>query len=210
MRFYELEQVKALRQSWRNQGRRVVFTNGCFRCLHAGHEATLKAAAKLGDCLIVAVNSADTVRQLKGDAPLLSDYARVAFLSALPYVSAVLLQRELTPCSLLREIKPDILAKGGTTPEIVGREIVEEYGGQVVGLGTVPDCSASWGIESGVTLRIDGVEVPHTEPGYDYTLSFVNGEQWKPVLYARGKREIRPWSVRIKHDEPRDVHGRSG
>ena len=209
MRFYELQEAQALRRAWRDQGRKVVFTNGCFRSLHAGHEAMLREAAKLGDCLIVAVNSAESVRQLKGDAPALSEYARVAFLSALPYVSAFVVQRDLTPETLLKELRPDVLCKGGTTPEIVGREVVQAYGGQVVTLSMTPDCSASWGCESGVVLRIDGVDVPHTEPGYDYTLSLVNAGTWKPVLYVRGNREVRPWSVRIKHDEPRDLNGRS-
>lgn len=209
MRLYEVEAAKALRSAWRNQGRRVVFTNGCFRGFHAGHEVMLREAAKLGDCLIVAINSADTLRQLKGEAPALSEFARVAFLSALPHVSAVVIQRDLTPETLLRELRPDVLCKGGTTPEIVGREIVEAYGGQVVTLSAMPHCSASWGCESGIALRIDGVEVPHTEPGYDYSISFVNAGAWKPVLYAKGRREVRPWSVRIKHDEPRDLNGRS-
>lgn len=116
----------------RTAGRSLVFTNGCFDLLHVGHVSYLEQARALGDVLIVAVNSDDSVRRLKGPTrPVIPAEQRAALLAALACVDHVLIFEEATPHALLEAIRPDVLVKGGTTPEIVGREIVERYGGRV-------------------------------------------------------------------------------
>jgi D-beta-D-heptose 7-phosphate kinase/D-beta-D-heptose 1-phosphate adenosyltransferase len=127
---------------------RVVFTNGCFAAIHAGHVAYLKEARTLGDVLIVAINSTESIRRLKGDRPIIPDADRVAMLSTL--ADRVIVFDDDTPESLIRAIRPDVLVKGGTTDEIVGREIVESYGGMVVKLPAMP------GINTTALLTLPG------------------------------------------------------
>jgi D-beta-D-heptose 7-phosphate kinase/D-beta-D-heptose 1-phosphate adenosyltransferase len=122
----------------RSQGRRVVFTNGCFDLLHAGHVHLLERARALGDFLIVAVNSDASVRRLKGpERPLVGEADRTRLLAALDAVGCVVVFDEDTPLSLIRTIRPDILVKGGDyTPEtIVGADDVAAWGGRVA---TIP------------------------------------------------------------------------
>lgn len=116
----------------RRAGHKVVFTNGCFAALHAGHVAYLREARMLGDLLIVAINCTESVRRLKGDRPIIPDADRAAMLAALDFVNHVLVFDEDTPNGLLEAIRPDVLVKGGTTDAVVGREIVEAYGGRVL------------------------------------------------------------------------------
>jgi len=120
-------------QAERRAGRRIVFTNGCFDLLHGGHLAVLEEAASLGDILIVAINSDASVRALKGpDRPIIDEHHRARLLAALACVDYVVVFDDATPERLLESIRPDVLVKGGTTGHIVGREIVEAYGGRVV------------------------------------------------------------------------------
>jgi len=120
----------------RSAGETVVFTNGCFDLLHMGHVRYLRQARQLGNCLVVAINSDDSVRRLKGDdRPVIGQDERAEMLAALECVDYVTIFDEDTPNELLELLRPDILAKGGSTPVVVGREIVEAYGGQVVTLG---------------------------------------------------------------------------
>ena len=119
-------------RSYRRRGRTVVFTNGCFDLLHVGHVSYLSEAAKLGNTLIVGVNSDASVRRLKGSSrPVIAESDRAAMLAALACVGYVVVFDEDTPHRLLEAIRPDVLVKGGTyTPsEVVGHEIVEAYGG---------------------------------------------------------------------------------
>lgn len=131
----------------RRIGQRIVFTNGCFDLLHAGHVATLRQAANEGDCLVVAVNSDESVRGLgKGpDRPIVTERDRAAMLAALEAVDYVYVFGEPTPCRLLERLRPDVLCKGGTYAkhEIVGWEIVESYGGTAKPLGVVPGLSTT-------------------------------------------------------------------
>ncbi|MEX1094806.1 MAG: bifunctional heptose 7-phosphate kinase/heptose 1-phosphate adenyltransferase [Planctomycetales bacterium] len=131
----------------RKLGQRIVFTNGCFDLLHAGHVAYLNEAAREGDCLIVAVNSDASVRSLgkAPNRPLFDENHRATMLAALEAVDYVIVFDEPTPHALLDRLRPDLLVKGGTysRDEIVGRELVEAYGGQVKPLGAVPGLSTT-------------------------------------------------------------------
>lgn len=134
----------------RSQGKTVVFTNGCFDILHIGHVSYLEAAKKLGDVLIVGVNSDDSVRRLKGASrPVNSELDRAALLSALRAVDYACIFEEDTPLNLITLLRPDILVKGGDyTPEtIVGGDIVRGHGGSVVVLPFVEGKSTSLIIE---------------------------------------------------------------
>ena len=119
----------------RAAGRRVVFTNGVFDMLHPGHIALLRECRRLGDLVIVALNSDASTRRLKGPTrPIMSLYVRAAAVAELETVDAVITQKEDTPHALLIQIHPDVLAKGPpyVESEIVGGEIVRGYGGTVV------------------------------------------------------------------------------
>jgi D-beta-D-heptose 7-phosphate kinase / D-beta-D-heptose 1-phosphate adenosyltransferase len=122
----------------RSAGGTVVATGGCFDLLHAGHARTLSAARALGDCLVVCLNSDDSVRALKGpDRPIMSQEDRVELLLALDCVDAVLVFDEQTPDDALRRFRPDVWAKGGdyTASELPESATLAEWGGRVV---TVP------------------------------------------------------------------------
>lgn len=135
-------------QSRKSLGQKIVLTNGCFDVLHIGHVSYLKEAAALGDCLIVALNSDESVRRLgkAPDRPIFSVDQRAEMLAALECVDYVVEFAEETPHHVLETLRPDILVKGGTyTPEqIVGREIVLQYGGEVYALGERPGISTTY------------------------------------------------------------------
>jgi D-beta-D-heptose 7-phosphate kinase/D-beta-D-heptose 1-phosphate adenosyltransferase len=123
------------REDLRKRGQRVVFTNGCFDILHRGHVEYLREAKQLGDVLIVAVNSDSSIRRLKGTLrPIMAEEDRTVVLAALEMVDYVTLFEEDTPIPLLQILHPDILVKGGDyrEDEVVGSEVVREYGGEVV------------------------------------------------------------------------------
>lgn len=119
----------------RENGGRVVATGGCFDLLHAGHISLLRAARRLGDCLVVCANSDASVRALKGpDRPLVPAADRVRVLAALEFVDAVAVFDELTPASLLERLRPDLWVKGGDYSgiDLAEAEVVRRHGGQVV------------------------------------------------------------------------------
>lgn len=121
-------------RKWRKQGDRIVFTNGCFDILHAGHIQYLEKAAALGDRLIVGVNDDASVTRLKGESrPINQLSSRLYLLASLSSVDAVVPFSEETPLSLIQLVKPDVLTKGGDykTEDIVGAKEVMEGGGQV-------------------------------------------------------------------------------
>jgi rfaE bifunctional protein nucleotidyltransferase chain/domain len=122
-------------------GERVVFTNGCFDVLHVGHVRSLEEARSLGDRLIVAVNRDASVRRLKGASrPIVPERQRAEMLAALESVDWVVLFGGETPLSVIRALRPDVLAKGGDwkLDEIVGRAEVESWGGRVARLHEIP------------------------------------------------------------------------
>jgi len=128
----------------RRGGETIVFTNGCFDLLHMGHVRYLQKARELGSCLIVAINSDDSVRRLKGPSrPVIGQDERAEMLGALECVDYVTIFEEDTPLPLLELLRPDLLVKGGTTPVIVGREFVEGYGGRVLNVECVEGLSTT-------------------------------------------------------------------
>ena len=127
--------TRALTEAWRAAGERIVFTNGVFDLLHRGHAEYLEEAASLGDRLVVGVNTDASVGRLKGPTrPIVPEDERAELVGALACVDAVVLFDDDTPERLIREVRPDVLAKGGDwkLEEIVGRELVESLGGRVV------------------------------------------------------------------------------
>jgi D-beta-D-heptose 7-phosphate kinase/D-beta-D-heptose 1-phosphate adenosyltransferase len=128
----------------RRRGGLIVFTNGCFDLLHAGHVRYLQQAREMGSCLIVAINADDSARRLKGPArPVIGQQERAEMLAALECVDYVTVFDEDTPEALLELLKPDLLVKGGTTGEVVGRQLVEGYGGKVRKLPAVEGLSTT-------------------------------------------------------------------
>jgi rfaE bifunctional protein nucleotidyltransferase chain/domain len=130
----------------KRNGKRVVFTNGCFDLLHPGHIHSLEAARNLGDFLIVGINSDESVRTLKGRSrPLIPEQERAEILAALECVDGVVVFDELTPQNVIAALLPDILVKGSDWPgnQIVGREEVEAAGGKVVLIDNVPGYSTT-------------------------------------------------------------------
>ncbi|MGB2677084.1 MAG: D-glycero-beta-D-manno-heptose 1-phosphate adenylyltransferase [Candidatus Acidiferrum sp.] len=130
----------------KRNGKRVVFTNGCFDLLHPGHIESLETARALGDVLIVGINSDESVRTLKGPGrPVIPAEERAEILASLECVDAVLIFEDLTPQRVIAALLPDILVKGGDWPgnQIVGREEVEAAGGKVVRVEVVEGYSTS-------------------------------------------------------------------
>lgn len=119
---------------WRSEGNNVVFTNGCFDLLHAGHVLLFQEARKLGDKLVVAINSDASVRRIKGDPrPILHEKERLQILSAIEHVDMLIVFDDDEPVELIERLRPDVLAKGSdyAADEVVGADVVRGYGGRV-------------------------------------------------------------------------------
>jgi len=130
----------------KRNGKRVVFTNGCFDLLHPGHIHSLEAARALGDFLVVGINSDDSVRLLKGPGrPLIPQNERAEILASLECVDGVVIFDQPTPREVIAALLPDVLVKGTDWPgnQIVGREEVEGSGGKVVLIDNVPGYSTT-------------------------------------------------------------------
>ena len=138
-------QLPATLAHWRAQGRKVVFTNGCFDLLHLGHVDYLEQARHLGDALVVGLNTDASVRCLKPGRPIQDEAARARILAALAFVDAVVLFGEPTPLALIELVQPDILVKGDdyAVERIVGHELVLARGGQVLTVPLVAGYSTS-------------------------------------------------------------------
>lgn len=131
------EEAVRLCKLWRERGKQLVFTNGCFDILHKGHVLNLEQAAHLGDCLIVGLNADSSVKRLKGNSrPYQQQDSRATVLAALEAVNLVVIFEEDTPESLIQAINPQVLAKGGdyTLEAIAGAAHVIANGGRVVTL----------------------------------------------------------------------------
>ena len=130
----EEKKLEAWLHDFRQTMDKLVFTNGCFDILHAGHVDYLQKARQLGDALLVGLNNDESVRKLKGDSrPIVDEKARAMVLAALEAVDAVVLFKEETPGRLIDQVQPDVLVKGGDylAEEIVGYQTVIEKGGTV-------------------------------------------------------------------------------
>jgi rfaE bifunctional protein nucleotidyltransferase chain/domain len=154
-RFYQRDQLLAARQEWKRQGKVVVFTNGCYDLLHPGHVRLLERARSLGDLLVLALNSDDSVRRLKGPTrPLMPERERVALALTLAAVDAVTVFDEDTPRELIAALLPDILVKGADWAHfIAGRQEVEAAGGKVYALPLEPGYSTTGIVEAILALH---------------------------------------------------------
>jgi rfaE bifunctional protein nucleotidyltransferase chain/domain len=143
--FYDRASLVAERQRWRAEGKRVVFTNGCYDILHPGHIRLLERARNLGEVLILALNTDASVQRLKGPMrPMISQDRRAAMARGLAAVDAVTFFDEDTPRELIAEVLPDFLVKGADWSHfIAGREEVEAAGGQVLALPLEPGYSTT-------------------------------------------------------------------
>ena len=146
MKIIPPENLASLCEQLHAEGSKLVFTNGVFDLLHPGHIHYLREARSLGSHLIVALNTDDSTRKIKGEKrPLMSLVERAEILSAMEMVSYVTWFGEETPDNVIRMVKPDVLVKGGDwrIDQIAGRDFVESYGGQVLSIPFVPGYSTS-------------------------------------------------------------------
>jgi rfaE bifunctional protein nucleotidyltransferase chain/domain len=144
-RFYTREDLIRQRAAWKSEGKKVVFTNGCYDILHPGHVRLLERARSLGDVLILALNNDASVQRIKGPArPFFDERTRVEMALQLEAVNAVTLFGEDTPRELIAVVLPDVLVKGADWAHfIAGREEVEAAGGQVLALPLEPGYSTT-------------------------------------------------------------------
>lgn len=127
--------ARQLVTQWQDEGRQVVFTNGCFDLLHFGHIYLLRGCKQWGDKLVVGLNSSASIRRLKGPhRPLQDDQSRLAVLDALDMVDLIVIFEEDTPLKLINTLRPDVLVKGGDyqSDQIVGAAEIKSWGGKVV------------------------------------------------------------------------------
>ncbi|MFL6283850.1 MAG: D-glycero-beta-D-manno-heptose 1-phosphate adenylyltransferase [Pyrinomonadaceae bacterium] len=153
-----LEELLRVREALRAEGRRLVFTNGCFDILHVGHVRYLAEARRLGDALLVAINSDRSVRALKGaNRPVMNEAERAEILAALAPVDFVTVFDDESPRTLIAKVLPDVLVKGGDyrPEEIHGREEVERAGGRVLSLPFVEGASTT-GIIERIRMKAEG------------------------------------------------------
>lgn len=145
-----LDQLLPIIREEQRNGKRFVFTNGCFDLIHVGHTRYLQEARSAGDYLIIGVNSDRSVQELKGPTrPIVPLSERLEILASLYFVDWVLPFDEQTPFNLIEQIKPDILIKGGDwdVEKIVGKDIVERHGGKVFTIPEIPGGSTTGIIE---------------------------------------------------------------
>ncbi|KQC06370.1 MAG: hypothetical protein APR54_07330 [Candidatus Cloacimonas sp. SDB] len=140
------QEIRQIVDSLKKRSQKIVFTNGCFDLIHAGHIKYLRKAKDLGDILIVGLNSDESVKRLKGnDRPLNLQQARALVLSELISVDYIVIFQEDTPYDLIKYIKPDILVKGGDwqVKDIVGSELVLKNGGEVLSINYITGFSTT-------------------------------------------------------------------
>ncbi len=140
------DEIAVQAQTYRNQGKTIAFSNGCFDILHAGHVTYLQAVKALGDVLILGLNSDRSVREIKGEKrPVVPDTERACVMAALGAVDHVVIFDEPDPLELIKVVQPDILAKGADYAEedIIGGEVVKARGGRVERIDLEPGVSTS-------------------------------------------------------------------
>ncbi len=149
-KIFKIDDLVKFIQKAKSEGKKTIFTNGCFDILHRGHIEIFEKAKRMGDILIVALNSDSSVKKLKGKGrPIVNEEDRAYIIASLECVDVVCLFDEETPAGIIDLIKPDILVKGGdyNIDEIVGRESVWENGGEVVTIPLLKGRSTSGIIE---------------------------------------------------------------
>ncbi|MGH8214308.1 MAG: D-glycero-beta-D-manno-heptose 1-phosphate adenylyltransferase [Rhodanobacteraceae bacterium] len=152
---------------WRAAGNRIVFTNGCFDLLHAGHLSLLHQAARCGDKLVLAINSDTSVQRLKGQGrPVVPQHERAAMLAALTCVDAVTIFDEDTPLETIQAVRPDVLVKGQDyrIEQVVGRDVVDAAGGEIVLVPLLPERSTTALIERITTGVANASDNPRIDP----------------------------------------------
>lgn len=140
------EQARKLADEWRRAGEKIILTNGCFDLLHVGHIRYLHAAKQLGGKLVVALNADESVRKIKGEGrPLMPESERAEILAALSDVDAILVFTEPDVRAVIRELRPDVQAKGTdyTAESVPERDEVMAYGGRVAIVGDPKDHSTT-------------------------------------------------------------------
>jgi len=140
------EDFKKQYEILKSQNKKIVFTNGCFDIIHRGHIEYLNEAKNLGDVLVIGLNSDKSVRKLKGnDRPIINQSDRAFILLNLKSVDYVIVFEEDTPYELIKSVKPDFLVKGGDWKEedIVGSDILKEYGGKTISLKFIDSYSTT-------------------------------------------------------------------
>jgi glycerol-3-phosphate cytidylyltransferase len=145
-KLFSLSKAQKKIASLKTKNKTIVFTNGCFDIMHAGHISYLQAAKMLGDYLIIGLNSDKSVQKLKGPLrPIVSEQERLIILSALEMIDMIILFDDLTPIPLLQALQPHIQVKGGDyqPTDMPEYPIVKEYGGQIIILPFKPGCSTS-------------------------------------------------------------------
>lgn len=138
--------LASILKRYRSRGKKIVFTNGCFDILHVGHIDYLERAKKMGDILVIGMNSDNSVRRLKGPSrPVNRQGDRARVLASLECVDFLTIFNEPTPAALIEKLSPDILVKGGDwkSRDIVGGDFVKSYGGKVVSLKFVKGYSTT-------------------------------------------------------------------
>ncbi len=149
-KIYPRNELKAEVDRLKREGKKVIFTNGCFDILHAGHTRYLREAKKLGDVLILALNSDSSVRSIKGEKrPVVPETERAEVVASLASVDYVTIFGELTPLELIEYLQPDVIVKGGDWAEkdIVGAEAVARWGGRVAIMPEIEGASTTNVIE---------------------------------------------------------------
>ena len=144
--FENTQDLAVLVQKRKKSGKKVVFTNGCFDLIHTGHTRYLEQARIAGDCLIIGVNSDESVRELKGEKrPIVKLEERMEVLASLHFVDYLISFNELDPYNLIQALRPSILVKGGDWPidDIIGKDIVEADGGSVCTIKEIPGQSTT-------------------------------------------------------------------
>lgn len=134
-KIFSLSDLKIQSDKWKQDGDKIVFTNGCFDLVHRGHVEVLANTADLGDRLIIGLNSDVSIQKIKGkNRPIIDENSRAILLASLQFVDAIVLFSEDTPKQLIETIVPNVLAKGGDykVEEIAGHEVVLQNGGEVI------------------------------------------------------------------------------
>ena len=129
-----IEELKDKIRAWRENGDKIIFTNGCFDIVHKGHIEVLAKTADLGNKLVIGLNSDNSIKKIKGrNRPIVDEKARAFLLASLCFVDAIILFSEETPINLIKILKPDVLAKGGDykIETIIGHKEVQDYNGEV-------------------------------------------------------------------------------